>query len=274
GNVDLSCRILSSEAEKALGQKIVILNKEGGGAVIGQTYVTKAKPDGYTLLALTSSYVTNIILKGAEYTLDSVEPVMMYCFDPEIMLVNADSDIKSIDDLIEKSKETPLLHSTPGNGTSHHIAGMLFTQKTGAQFDYLHTNGSAEQTVQIAGGHAEVGFSTYAGAASLIDQGKIRVLAVASDVRSEEFPDVPTFKELGIDFTYGAYRGIAAPAGTPAEVVDILEKALDDALNSETVKEQFKNSGLPVTFKNSEDFKKMLKDDYDGMNSMKDILTK
>lgn len=273
GNVDLSARIIGMGMEKSLGQKIVIVNKDGGGAIVGQQYAADAKPDGYTMIALTSSYVSNIILKGTKYSVDSLEPIGMFTFDPEIMLVNADSDIQSIDDLIEKSKKSPLMHSTPGHSTSHHIAGLIFENLTGAKFEYIHTNGAAEQTVQIAGGHAEVGLSTYGGAASLIDQGKIRVLAVAADERLETLPDVPTFKELGYDFKYGAWRGIAVPKGTPQEVKDTLEEAFLGTMMSDTVIESFKKSGFPITLKNADEFGQYIMDDYKNIESMKDILS-
>lgn len=272
GNVDLSCRIFAPEMEKALGEAVVVQNREGGGATIGQAYVASANPDGYTMLAVTNSFVTNIIFNETPYDIDSIEPIGMFTYDPEIMLVTEGSDITSLDELIEKSKGTPLMHSTPGHTTSHHIAALLFEKATGAQFNYIHTNGSAEQTVQLAGGHAEVGFSTYGGAASLIDQGKIRVLGVASEERLESMPDVPTFKELGYDFLYGAWRGIGVPKGTAQEIKDKLSEAFKSAMESEAVKEQFRNAGFPIMYLDAEGFEQYIRNDYDGINSMKEEL--
>ena len=272
GNVDLSCRILAQEMEKELGQPVSVLNKEGGGAVIGQTYVANSKPDGYTLLAMTSSFVTNVLSGTTTYDMDSIIPVAEYCFDPEIIVASADSGIETIDQFVEEGKKRELLNTTPGFSTSHHIASLLFSQKTDVQFEYMHTNGSSEQTVQLAGGHAEVGFTTYAGAASLIDQGKIKVLAICSDERSENLPDVPTLKESGIDFTYGSYRGIGVPAGTPDEIVQYLSDTMESVMNSDEVKDQFANSGLPITYANSSDLKAMLDEDYTNMESIQDLL--
>lgn len=272
GNVDLSCRILAQEMEKELGQPVSVLNKEGGGAVIGQTYVANAKPDGYTLLAMTSSFVTNVLSGTTTYNMDSIIPVAEYCFDPEIIVASADSGIETIDQFIEEGKKRELLNTTPGFSTSHHIASLLFSQKTGVQFEYMHTNGASEQTVQLAGGHAEVGFTTYAGAASLIEQGKIKVLAICSDERSDNLPDVPTLKESGIDFTYGSYRGIGVPAGTPDEIVQYLSDTLESVMSADEVKDQFANSGLPITYANSADFKAMLDEDYKNMESIQDLL--
>lgn len=272
GNVDLSCRIIAPEMEKSLGQSVVVQNREGGGATVGQSYVANSDPDGYTMLAVTNSFVTNIIFNDTEYGIDSIEPIGMFTYDPEVMLVAENSDITSIDELIEKSKNKPLMHSTPGHTTSHHIAGLLFEDLTGAEFNYIHTNGSAEQTVQLAGNHAEVGFSTYGGAASLIEQGKIKILAVASEERLESMPDVPTFKELGYDFLYGAWRGLGVPAGTPEEVKDTLENAFAEAMASEEVKEQFTNSGFPIMYLDAEGFEEYIQNDYNGIDGMKETL--
>lgn len=272
GNVDLSCRILAAELEKELGQPVNVLNKEGGGAVVGQTYAVNQKPDGYTMLALTSSYVTNVLSGATTYDMDSITPIAEYCFDPELLVASEASGIESFDQFMEVGKTKTLLNSTPGFSTSHHIASLLFSQKTGIQFEFMHTNGSAEQTVQLAGGHAEVGFTTYAGASSLIDQGKIKVLAICADERSDLLPDVPTMKESGVDFVYGAYRGLAVPAGTPDDVVQVLSDAMAKAMASDEVKTQFDNSGFPITYADAATFKAFLADDYKKMEAIQDLI--
>lgn len=273
GNVDLSCRILATELEKELGQPVSVLNKEGGGAVIGQTYAVTQKPDGYTMLALTSSYVTNVLSGTTTYDMDSIQPIAQYCFDPELIVASADSGIETLDQFLEEGKERELLNSTPGFSTSHHIASLIFARDFGTKFEYMHTVGSSEQTVQLAGGHAEVGFTTYAGAASLIEQGKIKVLAICDKERSENLPDVPTVKEAtGQEFIYGAYRGFAVPAGTPDEVVQVLANAMEKVMASEEVATQFGNSGLPVTYANTEDFSALLKKDYADMEAIQDLI--
>lgn len=273
GNVDMSARIAAAEAEKILGQSVVVTNKEGGGASIGQTYVVNSKPDGYTLLALTSSYSTNVMGGTVDFDFDAITPVAMYCFDPELIVVSGNSDIQTMEDFLAKGKGEPLLNSTPGHLTSHHIASMMFTNITGCEFEYLHTNGSAEQTVQLAGGHAEVGMTTYGGAASLIEQGKIRVLAVCDTERHPALPDIPTISEAcGINFNYGAWRGFGVPKGTPDDVVETLQNAFKGALETDTVKEQFENAGFPLVYRSAQDFKEYLEADWDGLYELKDII--
>jgi tripartite-type tricarboxylate transporter receptor subunit TctC len=272
GNVDLSCRIMAAELEKIVGKPVTVLNKEGGGAIIGQTYVANAAPDGYTTLALTSSFVTNVLGGAATYTMDDIVPIAMYCFDPELIVASEDSGIVTYDQFVAAGKQRKLLNSTPGFSTSHHIASLIYTEKTGIQFDYLHTNGSAEQVVQLAGGHADVGMTTYGGAASLIDQGKIKVIAICADERSPILPDVPTLKELGLDFTYGAYRGIGAPKGTPSEIIDYLSGSYKQVLETPSVIDQFNKSGFPIVYKNARDFSLFLQDDYKNMGDIMHLL--
>jgi tripartite-type tricarboxylate transporter receptor subunit TctC len=273
GNVDLSCRILAQQLEEILGQTVNVINKEGSGAILGQTYALSQPADGYTILALTSSFVTNVLGGSATYGIDDVIPIGEYCFDPELIVASADSGIETLEDFIALGQERSLLNTTPGFSTSHHIASILFARDFGVEFDYMHTDGSSEQTVQLAGGHAEVGFTTYAGAASLIQEGKIKVLAVCADERSENVPDVPTVEEVtGQRFVYGAYRGLGVPAGTPDEVVAILESALAETLASDEVIEQFANSGLPISYLNAADFQALLTKDYEDMSQIQDLI--
>ena len=138
----------------------------------------------------------------------------------------------------------------------------------GLNFDYLHTDGSAEQTVQLAGGHAQVGLTTYGGAATLIEQGKIVPLAICAEERSASLPDVPTMAECGYDFVYGAWRGFGVPAGTPDEVVQILSDALKTVMETDSVIQAFEDSGFPVAYLNAEDFQTMMDNDYQSMSDI------
>lgn len=262
GNVDLCCRIIAKELANVLGTEVVVENREGGGAIIGQTYALQQKPDGYTILALTSSFVTNILSGDTEFDMQDAVAIGQYCFDPEIVVASAASGITSIDQFMEEAKSGTLTNSTPGFSTSHHIASLILANKYDLNFDYMHTNGSAEQTVQLAGGHAQVGMTTYGGAATLIDEGKITPLAICDDERSTTLPDLPTMAESGYDFTYGAFRGFAVPAGTPDEVVQVLSDALATVMSTDSVIQAFNDSGFPVAYLNASDFQDMLEDNY------------
>jgi len=269
GSVDTTIRILKEVAEKLEGGfSFVIINKPGGGAVIGQTEVAHAKPDGYTLLAATSSVVTNTITKETTYTIDSFEPIIMYCFDPELVLVPGNSPFTTLKEVIESGKENPLINVTSGYSTSHHVAALIFSDMTGCQFDYLHPESGAQQILAIAGGHGEVGMSSYGPAGSLIKGGKIRMIAVASEERLPYIPEIPTFKEEGVDLIWGAFRGVAAPTGTPPEVIKILHNLFKLAMEQEEYQEKMTNAGFPIVYRSSEDFKKYIHNSYEAQKGM------
>ncbi|HWR10047.1 tripartite tricarboxylate transporter substrate binding protein [Sporomusa sp.] len=274
GPVDTSARILAGQVEKDLGQKVVIVNKAGGGATEGQSYVARAKPDGYTLLTYTSSLLSNTVSKKVDYTVDSFEPVAMYCFDPEVLVVYANSPYKTVNELVEASKQAEITVSTPGHSTSHHMAGVLMEQKAGAKFKYVHTKGAAESVPMVAGGHVMAGLTSWSEVKSLVEQGNLRVIGVMSETRDPRMPNVATFKESGIDIVYGAWRGIGVPKGTPPAVVTALEQAFKKAIESKTIQDSFRENGIPLTFKDAKGFAEYIKADFADQKAIIDQLQK
>ncbi len=268
GAVDNTIRMIGAEAEKTLGQKITVLNKPAGGSVEGQRYVANAKPDGYTLLAMTSSIVTNVLTKKVDYTLDSYEPLLMYSFDPMVFVVSASLPYKTLADVIAAGKEKPLTASTPGKANSKHIAGMILSDRTGIKFNYVHTKGASEGVPMIAGGHVQAGCWSWAEVKPLVEQNKIRPIAVMAEARNPNLPNVPTFKELGYEIYYGAWRGIAAPKGIPPAVKKTLIDAFSQAVKSPAVTEKFAKSGFPVVYNDADGFRKYVEQDYKDLKKM------
>ncbi|NWF55870.1 MAG: tripartite tricarboxylate transporter substrate binding protein [Syntrophaceae bacterium] len=272
GAVDTTIRIIAEEAEKGLGQKILVINKPGAGAAEGQGFVARSKPDGYTLLAMTSSVVTNTLTKKVDFTIDSFAPIVLYCFDPEVMLVSATTPYQKLEDLIEAGKKKPILHSTPGHSTSHHVAALILEKKTGMKFKFIHTKGAGEQVPMVAGGHAECMLAAWGEARSMVEQGKLRVLGVMSDERDPRLPNVPTFKEKKVDLEYGAWRGISGPKGLSQEVMDKLLKVFQEALNSKEVKDKFAKAEYPLMAKGPKDFRSYLSTDYENVKQILSLL--
>jgi len=257
-----------AEAEKTLGQKITVLNKPAGGSVEGQRYVANAKPDGYTLLAMTSSIVTNILTKKVDYTLDSYEPLLMYSFDPMVFVISASLPYKTLAEVIAAGKDKPLTASTPGKANSKHIAGMILSDRTGMKFNYVHTKGASEGVPMIAGGHVQAGCWSWAEVKPLVEQDKIRPIAVMAETRNANLPNVPTFKELGHEIYYGAWRGIAAPKGIPPATKQILIDAFTKAINNPAVVDKFNKSGFPVVYNDADGFRKYVEQDYKDLKKM------
>jgi tripartite-type tricarboxylate transporter receptor subunit TctC len=237
GAVDVTIRIIAQEAEKDLGQKILVINKPGAGAAEGQGFVARANPDGYTLLAITSSVVTNTLSKKVDFTIDSFAPIVLYCFDPEVMFVSAASPFKSLEDLIAAGKKEPVTHATPGHSTSHHIASLIMENKFGMKFKFIHTKGATEQIPMIAGGHVQCGLAAYGEARSMVDQGKVRVVGVI-----------------------------------PPEVMNRLSKAFKAALDNKEVKEKFAKAEYPLMSKGPKEFEAYMKADFESIKQIMSLL--
>jgi tripartite-type tricarboxylate transporter receptor subunit TctC len=272
GAVDVTIRIICEEAEKTLGQKILVINKAGGGATEGQGFVARSKPDGYTLLAGSSSLVTNTLTKEVDYTIGSFDAIVLYNFDPEVMFVYAGEPYKSIEDLISHTKKEPLTSATSGHSTSHHLASLILENISGAKFKYIHTKGGTEAVPMVAGGHAKVLLGVWGESRNMVDQGKLRPLAVMSKTRDSRFPEVPTFKEKGWDIEYGAWRGIVAPKGTPPDIKEKLYQAFKKALESSQVKEKFAKADYTIMIKGPSEFDAFIKSDYENVKKILDQL--
>lgn len=256
GGVDVSCRMIADAAGKDHfnGHSLIVENMGGGGAVIGQSYVANADPDGYTILAYTSSVVTNPMFNETTYDYTDFQLIAMYCFDPELLVVPKDSPYDTLQDLLDASKTNPISLATPGHATSHHIAALNLENLTGAQFNYIHNDSGSEQINQIMGGHVDCAMIASGEGASYIQDGSIKALGVMSEERLESIPDVPTFKESGYDMIDGAFRGLAVPKDTPADVVDVLQQEFDNVLNSDKFKNAMDAASIPWTYMNADDF--------------------
>lgn len=272
GAVDTTIRIISEEAEKILGQKILVINKPGAGAAEGQGFVARAKPDGYTLLAITSSVVTNTLTKKVDFTIDSFDPIVLYCFDPEVMFVSAATPYQTLEDLINAGKKEAISHATPGHSTSHHVAALILEKKSGMKFKFVHTKGAGEQIPMVAGGHAKCMLAAWGEARSMVEQGKVRVLGVMSDERDPRLPNIPTFKEKGYPMNYGAWRGISAPKGMPPEILAKLVQVLQKTLNTKEVKEKFVKAEYPIMAHGPKEFDTYIKTDFENVKAILSML--
>lgn len=255
GAVDTTCRIIAEKAPQYLdGKKIIIENMPGGGAVIGQTFVAKADPDGYTILGFTSSVVSNPLTKETTYTHKDFQPVVMYCFDPEVLVVPSDSKFKKLEDFMEYAKENEVKMNTPGHSTSHHIANLMLQNELDLKFGFLHNEGAPQQIQQLLGGHCDAGLMAFGEAQGQIKDGQLKALGTMAYERRKDFPDIPTFKETGIDMVYGAWRGLAVPQDTPEEAVNILAEAFKKVIESQEFIDQMTKAGYPIIYRGPQDF--------------------
>jgi len=274
GGVDITCRVISEAAGKNYfnGHSIIVENMPGGGAIVGQTNVANAKADGYTMLAASAALVTNPIFNETSFKTSDFKAIAMVCFDPQCVVVPKDSPYNTLEEFIEAAKQGSLKMSTPGQSTSPHLAGVQMEQELGVKFDYLHTDSANIQLQQIMGNHSDCALMTAGEAASAVKDGSVKALGVMSDDRAETLPDVPTFKESGYDMVVGSFRGLAVPADTPDDVVEVLDTTFGEIMQTETFKEKMAAANMPVTYMNSADFDKFLQDYAATMTQLKDVV--
>jgi tripartite-type tricarboxylate transporter receptor subunit TctC len=249
GGTDVVARTLAQEMAKELGVSVIIENKPGAGTIIGTQAVAASEPDGYTLLMGTFANAVNPGLY-AKLPYDQhrdLAAVALVARSFSIVVVNPKSPIRSIKDLIAAAKAEPdkLSYGTYGTGTSAHLAGELFKHMANVNLTTVPYKGSAPAITDLIGGQIQVMFTTVASAASLIEGGQLRALAVTSAERSPAFADLPTVSEAGVPgYDAEAWYGLFAPAKTPPEIIDRLNKAAANAVKAEAFKKLSVNEGL------------------------------
>lgn len=274
GGVDITCRILSEAAGKDYfnGHSVIVENMPGGGAIIGQTNVANAAPDGYTMLAASAALVTNPLFNETPYETSDFRSIAMLCFDPMCLIVPKESPYNSLEELLEAAKNTPLKMSTPGHTTSPHLAGVQMEEELGVQFEYLHNDSANVQLQQVMGNHVDCALMSAGEAASTISDGSVKGLGVMSEERAAATPDVPTFAESGSEMIVGTFRGLAVPKDTPDEVVAVLDTTFGEIIQSEGFQKKMADSNMPVTYKNAADFQEFLTNYAETMAKLKAIV--
>jgi tripartite-type tricarboxylate transporter receptor subunit TctC len=249
GGTDVIARTLAQEMAGNLGVSVVIENKPGAGTIIGTQAVAVSEPDGYTLLMGTFSHAVNASL-NSRLPYDphrDFAPVALVARSFNLVVVNPKSPIKSIADLIAAAKADPekLSYGTFGTGTSAHLAGELFKDMAKVNLTTVPYKGAAPAITDLIGGQIQVMFTTVASAAALVEAGQLRALAVTSAERSPAFPQLPTVSEAGVPgYAAESWYGLFAPAKTPPDIVDRLNKSAALAVQSEAFKKLGVNEGL------------------------------
>jgi len=228
GESDITARLQEPVLEEILGVDINVTHKPGGGgAVAWSEFQRTAKPDGYTLIGINIPHIIGqpMLRKDTGYETDDFAYIMWFHFTPNALIVRADSPFKTLKDFIDYAKEHPKVITVGGSGSqsANHLETLRLEREAGIKLTYIPHTGTGPLAPAILGGHLSALMNYTMLPVQLGD--KVRVLAVAADERVETLPDVPTFKELGYNIVGGAFRGVAAPKGTPKEIVDKLADA-------------------------------------------------
>lgn len=270
GPIDVTVRVLAESVQGDLGT-VIIENRPGAGGNIGSSVVAKAAPDGKTLgvATLASHAVNPWIYKEMPFdAAKDFEPVSLMVYVPNVLVMNAEKakemNIGSVADLIAYAKANPgiLNYGSGGNGSGGHLSGELFRGQAGVDVVHVPYNGGAPAQLALLSGDVHFTFDNLATAAPNIRSGKLKALAVTTDARSRELPELPTMKEAGMnDFSVATWWGLVVPAGTPAETVEKLNSAFTKAMKDPKVQERFQSLLVEAVPSSSAEFGKLMADE-------------
>lgn len=253
GGSDVSARALAKYMEGPLGQPIVVVNKPGGGGVVGTLEVERAKPDGYTLVMCSSTTINTQYVGNVHNDLKKLAPIGLYSFDAGALTVRAESPWKTLKEFVAHAKANPgkLRNANDPPGGFSHIAVSALEKAAGIQVTHVPYGGFAPSVAVLLGGHVDSTTVPVPDVAKHHQEGKLRVLGVMAEKRHFLIPQVPTLKEEGVDLAFGIWRAFCAPAGTPPEVLAILERAFLKGMEHRDFKAFMEKSGWFLQAMNS-----------------------
>jgi tripartite-type tricarboxylate transporter receptor subunit TctC len=264
GAVDIVARTVMQQAEHELGQPVVIENRPGASGNIATAFVAKSRPDGYNVLIGANNLATNdALFDNLPFNAEKdLSPVALVGYSPLILVVQPQFQAKTVKELVAIAKDKPgtLTFASAGAGTSGHLAAEIFKQVTGIQALHVPYKGGAQAMVDIIAGRVSFMFIDPVQGMPQISSNQLRAVAVSSSERLSLLPNVPTVEEAGFSGVEATvWWGFVVPARTPTEIITRLNKAINDALQDNTVKDNFHDMGAVVKAGSPEDFRGFLK---------------
>jgi tripartite-type tricarboxylate transporter receptor subunit TctC len=267
GIVDFAGRVLAEQLSLVLGQSFIVENKPGAGGIVGVDSVAHAAPDGYNLVLIDPSIVSNPILhKTMPFDVfKDLAPISLVGSSPDVLVVAPQLQIKSFAELVAYGKADPgkLNFASPGIGTTGHLAGEMFRQRLGIEATHVPYKGSGPAFVDVMSGKVQMLFSSIAGALPFTSKGSLVPLATTGHVRSPVYPDLPTVEEEGLPgFVADTWLCLFAPAGTPDDVLAALNRAVAKAVQADALKTSFTKFGVEARSSSIPETAAFIKDEY------------
>ena len=275
GGTDAVARMIASLLEQDLGQPVNVVNRTGGGGAVGHTAGATAAPDGYTMTFATGDITMLHWMGTTQVTHKEFRAVGQVNFDASAINVRADAPWKSVKEVQDYAKANPgkLKASGTGKGGCWDIGRAGWLIAAGVSPDvipWVPSSGAAPALQDILSGGLAMSTCSLPEARALIEAKKIKSLAVMADKRLEVFPDIPTLKESGMNWSFGVWRGVLVPKSTPDNVVAILENSLEKAYKNLKYREFMDKSGLGMVWRSAAEFDKfMAEEDASNQKVMK-----
>lgn len=260
GATDMLGRIIASEAEKLMGEKVVVVNKVGGGGAVGHTFGAQAKPDGYTITLATTEASTVHLLGLSPFSYKDFDPLFLVATGPSGLGVLTNSPYKNLTDFVADAKKKPgqLKVSSIAVGGIWNLCAIGVSKRTGIQLNILPYAGGGPAVVAALGGHVDAAMVGFSEILPQAQDKKMRYLGITAAERHQAFPEAPTFKEQGIDLDLGAWWGICIPKNTPADVKSKIQENFKKAVQSEKVKNMLAQRGFVFNYKGPAEFEAWL----------------
>jgi tripartite-type tricarboxylate transporter receptor subunit TctC len=247
GESDIAARLQQVVFKQKYGQDMVVVNRAGAGGGLVWAQLNSLPPDGYTIAGINLPHIVLQPLEGeVQYKTEDMTPVYFFHYTPDAIVVPETSPYKTLADLLKAARDKPDTVTFAGSGTNsaNHLAAAKFNQLFKVKTTYVPFKGTGDLISSVLGGHvtAAMTYSTLA----IQQKGKMRMLAVATEKRLPQFPDTPTFKELGVNWVDGAYRGVAVPKSTPPDVRKKVSDMMDTLNRDPDLRKKMIDGGFEV----------------------------
>jgi len=265
GATDLIFRALAATSGKYLGKPVVVVNKPGGGGAVGYTEGMKAAPDGYILTAAVTPMTILPHQVTTAFTYKNFEPILNVVSDPSMFLIRSDAPWKSLKEFLDYAKQNPdmITVGNSGAGGGVHLVALAFEKAAGVKFNHIPFSGGGPSVTALLGGHVNAVSVSPPEGIPQVQAGKLKIIALFAEKRLAMFPDVPTVKEQGINFAMGMWRGLAAPKGTPPDIIKKLHDAFKQGMDDPVLKKNATDMAVNLDYLGPEAFGKLIAGDHD-----------
>ncbi len=268
GFADVPGRILAARLSSLLGYNVFVENRPGAGGTIGADFVAKSAPDGYTLLFTGTPHVISAwIYKKLPYdALKDFEPVALVASGPYVLVVNPQLPVNSVRELMAAARAQPgkIDYASSGNGSAQHLVSALFASMAGIELNHVPYKGSGPAMQDLLGGQVKVSFAGIPNVLPHVKAGRLRALAVSTPRRAPDLPDVPTVAEAGVPgYQATLWLNLAAPPGTPAEIVQRLYTETAKALQDAELQQNFRAAGVEASSMSPQELAGFMRAEYE-----------